>query len=137
VAAVRPKRLCEVTAAEITALFPRHARENQLTGWQFRQTVDALQPLLVDLARSAGTRDVDWASLRACGRALEVTHPTRAAAMSPEAAAGSSVGNGPGSPRVSMPGRQIIRSRDRRSYWSSRGRTLSAGGHRFIGQDAQ
>jgi integron integrase len=86
VAAVRPKRLSEVTAAEITAFFPRYAREDQLTDWQFRQTVDALQLLLVDLAQAEAARDVDWEHLRESGRTLEVTHPTRAAAMSPEAA---------------------------------------------------
>jgi integron integrase len=86
VAAVGPKRLSEVTAGEITAFFPRYARENQLTGWQFRQTVDALQLLLVDLAQAGAPREVDWEHLRESGRALEAAHPTRAAAMSPEAA---------------------------------------------------
>ena len=36
VAAMRPKRLSELTVEEITAFFPRYARENQLTDWQFR-----------------------------------------------------------------------------------------------------
>ena len=46
VAAVHPKRLVEVSAAEITAFFPRYARAQQLNDWQFRQMVDALQLLL-------------------------------------------------------------------------------------------
>ncbi|WP_216593913.1 hypothetical protein [Thioflavicoccus mobilis] len=45
-AAVRPKRLVEVSAAEITAFFPRYPREQQLDDWQFRQMVNALQLLL-------------------------------------------------------------------------------------------
>jgi hypothetical protein len=42
VAWVRPKRLSELTVEEITAFFPRYAREEALTVGQFRQTVDAL-----------------------------------------------------------------------------------------------
>ncbi|MBK1633915.1 hypothetical protein CKO31_24925 [Thiohalocapsa halophila] len=86
VAAMRPKRLSELTVEEITAFFPRYARDNQLTDGQFRQTVDALQLLLVDLAQAGAAREVDWEHLRESGRALESAHPTRAAAMSPEAA---------------------------------------------------
>jgi hypothetical protein len=40
VAAMRPKRLSALTVEEITAFFPRYAREKHLTDWQFRQTVD-------------------------------------------------------------------------------------------------
>ena len=86
VAAMRPKRLSELTVEEITAFVPRYAREKQLTDWQFRQTVDALQLLLVELAQSRAAREVDWEHLRESGRALEAAHPTRAAAVSPEAA---------------------------------------------------
>ncbi|WP_242477226.1 phage integrase N-terminal SAM-like domain-containing protein [Halochromatium glycolicum] len=86
VAAVRPKRLSEVSTEDITAFFPRYAREKRLNDWQFRQTVDALQLLLIDLAQAAAARAVDWEHLRESGRELEATHPTRAAAMTPDAA---------------------------------------------------
>ena len=86
VAAVRPKRLSEVSTEDITAFFPRYAREKGLTDWQFRQTVDALQLLLIDLAQSSAARAVDWDHLRESGRELEASHPTRAAAMTPDAA---------------------------------------------------
>jgi len=86
VAAVRPKRLGELSASEITAFFPRYAREKHLTDWQFRQTVDALQLLLVDLAQAAAAREVDWEHLRESGRALGAAHPTQAAVMTPEEA---------------------------------------------------
>jgi integron integrase len=89
VAMVRPKRLSEVSTAEITAFFPRYAREKRLTDWQFRQTVDALQLLLIDLAQSSAARAVDWDHLRESGRELQAWHPTRAAAMTPDAAVAS------------------------------------------------
>jgi len=89
VATVRPKRLSEVSTAEITAFFPRYAREKQLNDWQFRQTVDALQLLLIDLAQSSAARAVDWDHLRESGRELQASHPTRAAAVTPDAAVAS------------------------------------------------
>ena len=46
---------------------------------------DALQLLLVGLAQAGAAREVDWEHLLESGRALEEAHPTRAAAMSPEA----------------------------------------------------
>ena len=85
-AAVRPKRWGELSASEITAFFPRYAREKHLTDWQFRHTVDALQLLLFDLAQAVAAREVDWEHLRESGRALGPAHPTRAAAMTPQAA---------------------------------------------------
>ena len=86
VAAVRPRRLSEVSTEEIRAFFPRYAREKRLNDWQFRQTVDALQLLLIDLAQSPAARAVDWEHLRESGRELEASHPTHAAAMTPDAA---------------------------------------------------
>ena len=86
VAAMRPERLSELTVEEITAFFRRYARENQLTDWQFRGTVDALQLLLVELAQAGAAREVDWEHLWESGRALAAAHPTQAAALSPEAA---------------------------------------------------
>ena len=53
---MRPKRLSEVSPAEIKAFLPRYARERRLNDWQFRQTVDALQLQLVDTARCPGAR---------------------------------------------------------------------------------
>jgi hypothetical protein len=49
VEAMRPKRLGELTAEEIKAFFPRYAREQRLSDWQYRQTVEAVRLLLVPL----------------------------------------------------------------------------------------
>jgi hypothetical protein len=84
VGAMRPKRLSEVSAAEIKAFLPRYAREQRLNDWQFRQTVDALQLLLVDLAQCPGAREVEWDFLRESGASLGANHPTVAAASTPE-----------------------------------------------------
>lgn len=58
-AARRPRRLSALTVEEVTAFFPRYAREKHLTDCQCRQTVDALQLLVVDLAQSGAAREVD------------------------------------------------------------------------------
>ena len=49
VEAMRPKRLGQLTAEEIAAFFPGYAGERRLTDWQYRQTVEAVQLLLVRL----------------------------------------------------------------------------------------
>ena len=46
----------ELSEAEITAFFPRSVREKHPTGFQLRQTVDARQLVLFDLAQSAPAR---------------------------------------------------------------------------------
>jgi hypothetical protein len=50
-AAVRPTRTGEVSAKQVTGFFLKRARERRLTDWQFRQIVDAVQLLPVDLAQ--------------------------------------------------------------------------------------
>jgi hypothetical protein len=79
-AAVRPTRMGEVSAKQVTGFFLKRARERRLTDWQFRQIVDAVQLLPVDLAQvpvdSAPKLD-DWKA----GRALKGGHATVAARM--------------------------------------------------------
>jgi hypothetical protein len=58
--AMRPMRMGEVSVGHITALFPRYAREQRLNEWQYRQTVEAVQLLLVDLAQCRTATEVDW-----------------------------------------------------------------------------
>ncbi|RPJ07426.1 MAG: hypothetical protein EHM37_17975 [Deltaproteobacteria bacterium] len=45
----RPVSLSQVTAEEITGYLQQVSAQAKLAFWQFRQTVDALQPLFVDL----------------------------------------------------------------------------------------
>jgi integron integrase len=84
--AMRPKRLSGLSADEITGFFPRYAREQRLTDWQYRQTVDAVQLLLVDLAGSDAASQVEWDFCREAGAELPAEHPTLAAASPPDAA---------------------------------------------------
>ena len=76
----------EVSVGQITTFFPRYAREQGLNEWQYRQAVDAVQLLLVDLAQSKASREIDWDFLKEAGRALDAGHPTAARALSPDEA---------------------------------------------------
>ena len=42
--AMRPMRMGKASVEHITAFFPRYAREQRLNRWQYRQTVEAVQP---------------------------------------------------------------------------------------------
>jgi integron integrase len=84
--AVRPTRMGEVSVEQITTFFPRYAREQRLNEWQYRQTVEAVQLLVVDLAQSRAANLVDWDFWKEAGRALDGGHPTVAAGLSPEEA---------------------------------------------------
>ena len=82
--AVKPMRMGEVAAEQITAFFLGHAREQRLSDWQFPQMVDAVQLLLIDLTDSAGAREPDWDSWKEAGKELGEEHPTLARDRSPE-----------------------------------------------------
>ncbi|WP_167757091.1 integron integrase [Thiorhodococcus minor] len=82
--AVKPTRMREVTPDQITAFFQSYARQRRLNAWQFRQTVDAVQLLLVDLSGSPSARDVDWDYWKSAGADLAPDHPTLAAEQSPQ-----------------------------------------------------
>ena len=60
VEAVRPTRMGEVSAEQVTGFFLKQARERRLTNWQFRQMVDAAQLLLVDVAQAPAASALDW-----------------------------------------------------------------------------
>lgn len=85
VEAMRPKRLGELTAEEINAFFPRYAREQRLSDWQYRQTVEAVQLLLVQLGGCPAAQQVEWDFLVEAGQALPADHPTRMGAVTPAA----------------------------------------------------
>ncbi len=81
--AMRPKRLRELSAKEITGFFPAYARERRLTDWQYRQTVEAVQLLLVRLGGCPAAKTVEWDFWVEVGQALPPDHPTRAGALTP------------------------------------------------------
>jgi len=84
--AVWTTRMGEVSAEQITALSPRYAREQRLNEWHYRQTVVAVQLLLVDLAQVRAGKSVDWADWKEGGCGLEPDHPTIAKSSAPASA---------------------------------------------------
>jgi hypothetical protein len=76
VEAVRPARMGEVSAEPITAFFHRYGHEQRLSEWQFRQMVEAVQLLLVDLARNRAAVDIDCYYWMDAGKELAGGHPT-------------------------------------------------------------
>jgi integron integrase len=83
--ALRPESLSRLTAEQVTGYLQEVSSQAQLTGWQFRQLVDSLQLLLVDLAQVDAGKGVDWDWWKDGGKALEADHPTIARAQSPAA----------------------------------------------------
>ncbi len=88
--AVRPIRMGEVSAEQVAEFFLRQGREQRLSEWQFRQMVDAVQLLLVDLAHSPVAGTVDWDYWKEAGKDLAPDHPTIARQLPPEQAVESS-----------------------------------------------
>ncbi len=72
----RPVSLLQVTAEELTGYLQEVAAQAQLADWQFRQLVDALQLLFVDLAHCPAGKTIDWDWWKTGGRPLESDHPT-------------------------------------------------------------
>ena len=56
---VKPESLQNLSADEVTGFFQEISRSGNLADWQFRQTVDAIQILLVDLANAPAGGKVD------------------------------------------------------------------------------
>jgi len=71
---------------QITTFFPSYAREQGLNEWQYRQAMDTVQLLLVDLAQSKASREIDWDVVEEAGRALDAGHPTVTRALTPDEA---------------------------------------------------
>jgi integron integrase len=78
-----PKSLAELTRDRITDYLRRLSTDTKLTDWQFRQVVDALQLLLVDLAQVSAGKEVDWDYWREGAKDLGIHHPTLAKEQAP------------------------------------------------------
>jgi len=81
----RPVSLLHVTAEELTGYLQEVAAQAQLADWQFRQLVDALQLLFVDLAHCPAGKTIDWDWWKTGGRPLDSDHPTLARSSPPAA----------------------------------------------------
>lgn len=73
---VKPESLLDLSVGEVTGFFQELSRSGSLTDWQFRQTIDAIQILLVDLANAPVGGKVDWDYWREAVADLGPDHPT-------------------------------------------------------------
>ena len=82
---LRPSSLQKLPADAISGYLRRASSQGKWQDWQFRQLVDALQLLLLDLAQVKAAERVDWDYWREAGAALPAQHPTIAREQPPEA----------------------------------------------------
>ena len=57
---VRPESLPALSKDQITAYFQEVSSRGELSEWQFRQMVDAIQLLIVELAGVRAGSEIDW-----------------------------------------------------------------------------
>ena len=84
-AGMRPDSLSELTGEDVDTFFRETLEAGRLTEWQFRQLVEAVQLLVVDLAQVKAGNKVDWEVWKVASRTLGPDHPTLAKERSPEA----------------------------------------------------
>ena len=83
-AGMRAQSLSELTGEEVDTFFRESLEGGRLTDWQFRQLVDSVQLLVVDLAQAKAGREVDWEVWKVSGKTLGPDHPTLAKERTPE-----------------------------------------------------
>ena len=70
------RKIKSLSGTEVAEYFTRLGRENRLTGWQFRQCVDAIRILYCELVASPVCRQVAWDYWYDSARELEADHPS-------------------------------------------------------------
>lgn len=80
---LRPASLSTLTGAQVTAYLKRVSSDSKLADWQFRQVVDAIQLLLVDLAQVSAVKQVDWDYWKEASKTLAAHHSTLAKELAP------------------------------------------------------
>lgn len=75
--------LTSLSGDQVSGYFRAMAAKRALTDWQFRQLVDAIQLLLVDLAQVSAGKEVDWDYWKEVYKDLGVHHPTLAKEQAP------------------------------------------------------
>ena len=69
-------RLKEHQVSDLTDYLNALGRKSGMKDWQFRQAVDAIRILLVDIAGLEWARSFDWDFWRESARSLQPSHPT-------------------------------------------------------------
>jgi integron integrase len=118
---VRPESLRELTREDITGYLQEVSSRRRLDDWQFRQLVDALQLLIVDLAQVPAGNAVDWDYWKEAVGPLEANHPTVAREQG-AAPTGAEIPAGPhpASSRDSLPILEVMTRRLRARHYSIR-----------------
>jgi len=80
---LHPESFSAPSGEDITEYFQRLSSKNKLSDWQFRQVVDALQLLLVDLAQAPVGKQADWDYWKEAGKTLGIHDPTLANEQAP------------------------------------------------------
>ncbi|MCZ6873958.1 MAG: integron integrase [bacterium] len=83
VSAYQGQPLAQHTAQQVEQYFRELDRKEQLQGWQFRQVIETIQILFVELVRTAWAVDFDWDYWLALARELEASHATLARTNDP------------------------------------------------------
>lgn len=78
------RRIKSLSGPEITAYLETIGREKRLSGWQFRQCVDAIRILYCGLLLTPAGREVDWRYWFDSASELDADHPTNAHQYTPE-----------------------------------------------------
>ena len=83
VSAYQGQPLVQHTAQQVEQYFRELDRKEQLQGWQFRQVIETIQILFVELVRTAWAVDFDWDYWLTLARELEASHATLARTNDP------------------------------------------------------
>ncbi len=78
------RKIKSLSGNDIVCYFEEIGRQNRLSGWQFRQCIDAIRILFYDLLATPAGREVDWHYWLDSAKELEADHPTTARQFTPE-----------------------------------------------------
>jgi len=78
------RKIKSISRRDLDRYLETIGREHRLSGWQFRQCVDAIRILYCDLLDTPACREVDWRHWREAARELDAEHPTTGRQLSPE-----------------------------------------------------
>lgn len=78
------RKIKGLSTDDITRYLETIGRENRLSGWQFRQCIDAIRILYCQLLNTPVCQGIDWSYWEDSARQLGEDHPTTARQFTPE-----------------------------------------------------
>jgi hypothetical protein len=79
------RKLQEFSASDLEAYFQLRSRDASLSAWQYRQIVDALQLLFVDLSATSLSKTLDWGYWKEAFIELKPVKPVLSKEITPDA----------------------------------------------------